>query len=55
VRCYARNPLGKLAALLRTSWLDFGERKGGGKGRKGEEIWKRVDRKGEGKIAKEKK
>jgi len=55
VRCYARNPLGKLAALLRTSWLDFGERKGGGKGGKGRKDGKGWIGKGEGKIAKEKK
>ena len=28
-----RTPLGKLTALAQTSWLDFGERKGSGKGR----------------------
>ena len=53
-RCYARSPPAELTALLQTSGLDFGERKGkGGKGKAdGERQEKEVKGKKRGKKEK---
>jgi len=38
MRCYAPDPAGGANSIPQTSWVDFGERKGKGKGREREEF-----------------